>query len=422
MRQWFRIGTVVVNGESNLVSDESHNSRRVRMTVAEAARALGISESAVRKRVQRGKLEHERAPNGRLIVYLNSAATSDESHDAKTERYVRGLEDRVEHLRNELDHERDANREHKLIIAALEERIAELEASQTATVEPERREPHPPIIDPNEGVLVQFFITAGASIAAATVLVVSVMRGEVVLAGLAGGLTLFSIVGFLNHWWLFRYGADRIQGRPSELRSATSASRQEQTHQDRQAAKKKLPLFLDLLLQLLLCLALVFGVVKPFVAEAFYIPSPSMVPTLEIGDRVLVNKFIYRFSDPQRGDIIVFRSEAEGGVDLIKRVVGLPGDKVELLHGQVFLNGQRQNEPYVVNKPCVSGMPKTCSYGPVTVPQGHYFVMGDNRAKSADSRFIGPVPKKAILGEAFLRLWPPARVGLLEEPSPNGSR
>jgi signal peptidase I len=422
MRQRSRLGTVVVNGESSLVSDESHNSRRFRMTVAEAARALGISESAVRKRVKRGKLEHEHAPNGRLIVYLDSAATSDEPHEAKTERYVRGLEDRVEHLRKELDQERDANRENKLIIAALEERIAELEASQTATVEPERREPHPPTIDPNDAVLVQFFITAGASIAAATVLVVSVLSGEVLLAGLAGGLTLFSIVGFLTHWWLFRIGADRIQGNPSELRSETSASRQEESHQDRQAVKKKLPLFLDFLLQLLLCLVLVFGVVKPFVVEPFYIPSPSMVPTLEIGDRVLVNKFVYRFSDPQRGDIIVFRSVAEGGVDLIKRVVGRPGDKVELRHGQVFLNGQRQNEPYVVNKPCVSGRPKTCSYGPVTVPEGHYFVMGDNRANSEDSRFIGPVPKKTIVGEAFLRLWPPGRVGLLEEPSSNGPR
>jgi hypothetical protein len=317
MRQWSRLGTVVVNGESSLASDESHNSRRFRMTVAEAARALGISESAVRKRVKRGKLEHEHAPNGRLIVYLDSAATSDEPHEAKTERYVRGLEDRVEHLRKELDQERDANRENKLIIAALEERIAELEASQTATVEPERREPHPPTIDPNDAVLVQFFITAGASIAAATVLVVSVLSGEVVLAGLAGGLTLFSVVGFLTHRWLFRIGADRIQGNPSELRSETSASRQEESHQDRQAVKKKLPLFLDFLLQLLLCLVLVFGVVKPFVVEPFYIPSPSMVPTLEIGDRVLVNKFVYRFSDPQRGDIIVFRSVAEGGVDLI---------------------------------------------------------------------------------------------------------
>src|SRR5215212_7251419 len=104
------MGTVAADGEGNLVSEEPHGSSRTRMTVAEAARALGISENAVRKRVKRGTLEHERTSDGRLIVYLDSAATSetarervrDESHDARTERYVRGLEDRVEDLRNEL--------------------------------------------------------------------------------------------------------------------------------------------------------------------------------------------------------------------------------------------------------------------------------------------------------------------------------
>src|SRR5215207_8720400 len=138
------------------------------MTVAEAARALGISQNAVRKRVKRGTLEHDRTPNGRLIVYLDNAAMSatggerspDESLAARTERYVKGLEDRVEHLRNELDQERVANRENKRIIASLEERISELEASQAATVEPESSERRPPTLDPNDAVLVQFLITA----------------------------------------------------------------------------------------------------------------------------------------------------------------------------------------------------------------------------------------------------------------------
>ncbi|MDQ3926875.1 MAG: hypothetical protein M3272_07825, partial [Actinomycetota bacterium] len=183
------------------MSDEPHDRRRTRMTVSEAARALGISESAVRQRVKRGTLDHERTPDGRLLVYLDSATTSatrrdraaDESHEARTERYVRGLEDRVEDLRDELDQEREANRENKRLIAELEERIAELEASQTATAERESRQHQPPTIDPHDAVLVQFFITAGASIAAAAVLVISVLNGQVVLAGLAGGLTLLSI-------------------------------------------------------------------------------------------------------------------------------------------------------------------------------------------------------------------------------------
>jgi signal peptidase I len=192
-------------------------------------------------------------------------------------------------------------------------------------------------------------------------------------------------------------------------------SYQEDPHHDhRQAAKKTLPLPLDFLLQLLVGVALVFGVVKPFVVEPFYIPSESMVPTLEVGDRVLANKFVYRFEAPARGDIVVFNA-VEGNTQktLIKRVIGLPGNKIALRRGELFLNGQRHNEPYVVNKPCVRGTPKTCSYGPVRVPKGHYFVMGDNRAKSADSRYVGPISGDDIKGEAFLRFWPPDRAGLL---------
>jgi signal peptidase I len=191
-------------------------------------------------------------------------------------------------------------------------------------------------------------------------------------------------------------------------------SHQEGPRQDRQAAKKKLPLPLDFLLQLLVAVALVFGVVKPFIVEPFYIPTESMVPTLEVSDRVLANKFVYRFEAPNRGDIVVFNA-VEGNTQqtLIKRVIGLPGNEIELRHGKLFLNGQRQKEPYVVNNPCVRGAPKTCSYGPVRVPKGHYFVMGDNRAKSADSRYFGPIPGNDIKGEAFLRWWPPDRAGLL---------
>jgi signal peptidase I len=381
------------------------------MTVAEAARALGISESAVRQRVKRGTLEHERAPDGRLIVYLDSAATSRErapaeSHEARTERYVRGLEDRVEDLRDELDKEREANRENNRVIAALEERIAELEASQTA--QPETRELPRPTIDPHDAVLVQFLITAGASIAAAAVLVVSVLNGQVVLAGLAGGLTLLSIASFLSHRWLFRADTYRIRGRSSGPRTRPPARRQEEPDQEQQNIKKKLPLPLDFLIQLFVVLALVFGFVRPFVMEAFWIPSGSMIPTLEIGDRVLVNKFIYRFTEPKRGDIIVFRSVDNPDEDLIKRVVGLPGDKISEKNGKLFVNGKRQKEPYTNKK-----LPDRISFARTTVPKNHVFVMGDNRANSADSRVFGPLPEKNIEGEAFLRFWPPDRIGLI---------
>jgi signal peptidase I len=159
---------------------------------------------------------------------------------------------------------------------------------------------------------------------------------------------------------------------------------------------------------LLISFALVFGFVRPFVVEAFYIPSKSMVPTLKVGDRVLVNKFIYRFSEPERRDIIVFQSVEGGGEDLIKRVVGLPGDEIAVRGGRLYVNGEPQKEPYVNKK-----FPDRSTFAPAKVPKGHYFMMGDNRANSRDSRFFGSVPEKNIEGEAFLRFWPLNRIGSL---------
>lgn len=194
----------------------------------------------------------------------------------------------------------------------------------------------------------------------------------------------------------------------------------------------------EFLVILLVSFVLVFGFVRPFVVEAFYIPSESMVPTLRVGDRVLVNKFIYRFSDPARGDIIVFQS-VEGGPlppqqnpiaraidqfkallglekpsgevpreDLIKRVVGVEGDRIAVRNGTLYVNGEPQKEPYVNRR-----FPDRSTSAPVTVPEDHVFAMGDNRANSRDSRFFGPVPMENIEGEAFLRFWPLGRIGLL---------
>ena len=166
--------------------------------------------------------------------------------------------------------------------------------------------------------------------------------------------------------------------------------------------------FLEFLVILVVAFALVFGFVRPFVLEAFYIPSESMVTTLLVGDRVFVNKFVYRFSEPEHGDIVVFESVEGESEDLIKRIVGLPGDRVAVFDGVLFVNGERWEEPYV-NKL----FPDNSSYGPETVPEGDIFVMGDNRANSRDSRFFGPVPVENIEGEAFVIFWPPWRIGLL---------
>ena len=176
----------------------------------------------------------------------------------------------------------------------------------------------------------------------------------------------------------------------------------------RRPATKKGGGALEYLVILLVSFALVFGFVRPFVMEAFWIPSGSMIPTLEIGDRVLVNKFIYRFTDPRRGDIIVFESVDNSNEDLIKRVVGLPGDKIAVRGGKLFVNGEPQKEPYTNKK-----LPDRSFFAQTTVPKNHVFVMGDNRGNSADSRVFGPLPEKNIEGEAFLRFWPPDRIGWL---------
>jgi len=160
---------------------------------------------------------------------------------------------------------------------------------------------------------------------------------------------------------------------------------------------------------LLVAFALVFGFVKPFVIEAFRVPSESMVPTLEVGDRFLANKFVYRLWEPERGDVIVFRSVEGGDEDLVKRVVAVAGDEVAVENGVLRVNGVTQSEPYT-NK----GFPDDGSFfGPTRVPEGEVFVMGDNRANSRDSRFFGPVPLENIEGEAFVIFWPPWRIGLL---------
>jgi signal peptidase I len=155
-------------------------------------------------------------------------------------------------------------------------------------------------------------------------------------------------------------------------------------------------------------------VVKTFLFQAFYIPSASMEPTLEKGDRVLVNKLSYDLHDVNRGDVVVFelpsdRVGPDGIKDLIKRVVGLPGEEIESRDGQVYIDGKLLKEPYLAE-----GV--TTDHPPIekqTVPDGHVFVMGDNRDNSADSRFPnrGPIPIDTIVGRAFIQVWPPTDIG-----------
>jgi signal peptidase I len=146
-------------------------------------------------------------------------------------------------------------------------------------------------------------------------------------------------------------------------------------------------------------------VLRTFVVQAFWIPSGSMIPTLMPGDRVLVAKFWYRFAEPKRGQIVVFRYPLDPTRDFVKRLIALPGETVEIKNGVVYINGEVLEEPYVKNRDFLS-MEKT------TVPRGQYFMMGDNRPNSQDSRFWGFVPRNYLLGPAFLRYWPLSRIGV----------
>jgi len=159
---------------------------------------------------------------------------------------------------------------------------------------------------------------------------------------------------------------------------------------------------------LLVAFVVVFGVLRPFVVKSFWIPSESMVPTLEVGDRIFVNRFVYRFIEPERGDIVVFDS-LETDDELVKRVVAVPGDRVRVRNGILRVNGDFPDEPYTVPIVFTDGS----DFGPTRVPKGEVFVMGDNRPNSHDSRFFGPVPIENIQGEAFFRFWPPSRIGFI---------
>ena len=153
--------------------------------------------------------------------------------------------------------------------------------------------------------------------------------------------------------------------------------------------------------------------VKTFVLQTFFIPSASMEPTLAIGDRVFVNKLSYDFHGVRRGDIVVFTlppGESAGPDinDLIKRVIGLPGETIQSVGNEIYINGKPLKEPW---------LPAGTLLGPPVprqvVPAGRYFLMGDNRSNSRDSRYFQAVPESLIVGRAFITIWPLSRIGFL---------
>lgn len=190
------------------------------------------------------------------------------------------------------------------------------------------------------------------------------------------------------------------------------------------------------LLETALFILLIFFIVRGIV-QNFKIEGSSMEPTLHTGQYILVNKLvyfhfdlnapmrllpgqedlpqrvIYPFYQPRRGDIVVFEYPQDVTKDYIKRVIGLPGDQIEIRDGQVFVNGQQLEQPYLEGAPtyCVIGY--ACQSGIVTIPEGHLFVMGDNRSNSSDSREWGPLPFDRVIGQAWVLYYPVADWGLV---------
>jgi len=144
------------------------------------------------------------------------------------------------------------------------------------------------------------------------------------------------------------------------------------------------------------------------VAQAFRVQGTSMLPLLADGERIVVSKFLYRFWPIERGDVVVFWYPREPSVSFIKRVVGLPGDVVELRRGRLYVNDRLVQEPYL--RPEYRDQD---SYPPSEVKKGYYFVLGDHRSSSNDSRAWGEVPEKYIYGKAVFRFWPLAKMSLI---------
>jgi signal peptidase I len=194
------------------------------------------------------------------------------------------------------------------------------------------------------------------------------------------------------------------------------------------------------LIELVVIVAVALGLalaIQAFLVKPYRIPSGSMLPTLGIGQRVLVNRIGHRFSAPKVGQVVVFHppkgsetdtcgdgrrrqgqacdlpTPARAGDNFIKRVVAGPGDTIYVKDGHVYRNGKREKDGYISDT-CTGDEGRGCNLlVPIRIPAGHWFMMGDNRGESDDSRFWGPVPRSWIIGAAFATYWPPRRIGLL---------
>ena len=160
---------------------------------------------------------------------------------------------------------------------------------------------------------------------------------------------------------------------------------------------------------------LVAQAVRTWVIQPYVVPTGSMLPTIQLHDQVLANKFVYRFGQPTQGDIVVFDNPMHdpAAQTLIKRVIATGGHRVDLANGKVVVDGTPLDEPYTYGQPSDPLMGSTITF-PVKVPVGYVWLMGDNRTQSQDSRWFGPVSLSAVQGKAFFTYWPISRFGVLK--------
>lgn len=156
-------------------------------------------------------------------------------------------------------------------------------------------------------------------------------------------------------------------------------------------------------------------IIRTFVVQAFKIPTGSMRPTLIEGDRILVNKFIYKFKKPSRGDVIVFIAPEDKKKDFIKRLVGLPGEGIEIANGTLLIDDKATDPGSLIRERYYYNRGDFGKEGQVIkVPEDAYYALGDNSISSRDSRYWGFLPKKYLIGKAFLIYWPPTRIRLIK--------
>jgi signal peptidase I len=158
----------------------------------------------------------------------------------------------------------------------------------------------------------------------------------------------------------------------------------------------------------------IFIVAYLFLFQTMEVQGSSSYPTLETGERIIVDKFTPRLDEYQRNEFVIIQSPGDQNIDYIKRIVGLPGEQIKISQCRVFINNQVLNEPYLLPSVCTRGGQYLAEEKSLSIPTNYYFVMGDNRLHSSDSRDFGPIGKDKVVGKAAYRWWPPDRVGKLD--------